>query len=98
MAASTWTDSRVDLLRFGENAIGKPYFSDGGCWRRKDVYTPYDGRPALVESRFAAGPVDDSPAFTEDLGGYDSRCACCYLNFSHTLLHHERSIKDAAKQ
>jgi len=98
MAASTWNDSRVDLLRFGENAIGKPYFSEGGSWRRKDTYTPYDERPAITETRFAAGPVDDSPAFGEEAGGYDSRCVCCWFGFSHTLALHERSVTDAAKQ
>ena len=58
---------------------------------RIERYTPNDGRPAVIERRFSAGPDDTSGPRSVYPSGYDSRCSCCYLGFSHTEAAHEKS-------
>jgi len=76
---------RTDTLKYGSNQIGPTYYGER-CWKRRDTYTPKDGRQAVTESRFAAGRDDSSPLFIDgENGRYDSRCGCCFLGFSHTV-------------
>lgn len=83
---------RTDALKFGSNQIGQTYYGER-CWRRRDTYTPKDGRQAITESRFAASKTDVSPLFIDgENGRYDSRCSCCFLGFSHTVdAHNQRT-------
>lgn len=81
---------RTDTLKHGTNQIGATYYGER-VWKRRDIYTPNDGREPVTESRFAAGSGDTSPMFIDgDNGRYDSRCSCCFLGFSHTLDAHSK--------
>lgn len=65
---------------------------------RFDVYRPFKvaaNEPwnAAVRTRvFSAGPSDVSSWHPMNQGGYDSRCSCCYLGFTHTIDRHAKGI------
>ena len=83
--------------KYGTNEPGKPYFSNGGCWRRLDVWTSDRTGEVSHELHFAAGPDDSSPVIDHSLQGeYNPECSCCWLNFSHTVEAHKARLATAA--
>lgn len=77
----------VHALQFGELTTGRPY-NDGGTWFRRDSYYSYITKETVSERIFAAGPEDASRPYSRS-EGYDAKCSCCFLGFSHTTEHHE---------
>jgi hypothetical protein len=69
---------------------GTPTRGEGNAWSRVDTYMDDLGR----RSRFTVHCLshDTSPMQMTYPEGYDERCDCCWLGFSHTqLLHQARS-------
>ena len=66
--------------------------------RRVEVYRPFEVHPSepwnaeVRETVFATGPSDASTRHDKSRA-YDSRCSCCYLNFTHTADHHTASVE-----
>jgi hypothetical protein len=61
--------------------------------RRAELYVSKQDGKEYRETSFAASPGDLSPRHDHGIGGgYDSRCSCCYLNFSHTQEYHAAAI------
>jgi len=86
---------RIDNYRYGTNEIGVPAVTTSGTWVRFDLYTSFADNHQTRERRFAAGRNDDSPLFLDGLTGkYDSRCASCYLNHSHTVAAHNAELAE----
>lgn len=76
---------------YGTLTTGK--FAGG---RRHDTWTSKATGEVFHESAFACGPADQSNRHNSSScygGSYDPRCACCYLNFTHTEEKHQQSIK-----
>lgn len=71
---------------------GVPFYKGHGTWRRLDTSTTTHGfmRRTLL---FAAGRADDTPQHMIYPSGYDERCSCCRLNFSHTEACHQQEIE-----
>ena len=97
---------RVDILRYGNNEIGTPEFSSGGCWVRYDTYTSHETGQVFRERHFCNGPQDTSPAFQagywikgDEIGAgqYAAECSSCWLHFSHTLDYHNMQTKAEVK-
>jgi hypothetical protein len=51
------------------------------------------GDRPIVERCFSTGPQDTSPR--QARSGYDPRCACCWLNFTHSEDYHRQEIAEA---
>lgn len=92
-------------MRFGTNQHGTPQVSTGGCrcWERIDTYTSTETGETFLERRACAGPNDDSPVahapyadMPGTIPGYDPRCPCCWLGFSHTVNYHTAAIGGVA--
>ncbi len=80
-----------ETMKYGVNVHGKPYYSSRDTWRRLDTYTSNETGETVRELHFAAGPIDDSNLYSGSV--YDSDCSCCWLNFSHTVDSHNRSVR-----
>lgn len=90
---------RKDVLKFGTNEIGTPFLSGEGTCFRIDTYTSAKTGEVSKERRFALNRADDSPLFLDGATGhYDSRCSCCYLNFSHTVEEHKSHLNMPAAE
>jgi len=59
--------------------------------QRAELYVSKDDGSHHYEQSFAMSEKDVSPR--HDRGGYDSRCSCCYLGFSHTVDVHQDRLK-----
>ena len=60
---------------------------------RRDTWISARTGERFAEPAFAAGPEDKSNRHNHSIGqGYDPRCSCCYLNFTHTQELHNRRI------
>jgi hypothetical protein len=64
---------------------------DGATVRRIERYHPNDGREPIVEWSFAASLKDVSPRHDKN-HGYNARCSCCWLGFTHTDDYHARAV------
>lgn len=62
--------------------------------RRRDVWTSKATGEQFTEPAFATGPDDDSRRHDHTIGhGYNPRCSCCWLGFTHTERYHRQAIK-----
>ena len=75
-------------LQFGTLIVG--HFTGR---RRMDVYVSDVSGQRYYEPAFATGPSDKSNRHDCSIGyGYDARCSCCYLGFTHTEEAHKQRI------
>lgn len=75
-------------LEFGRLVVGR--FTGR---RRMDVYISAVSGERYYEPAFAAGPDDKSNRHNHTIGnGYDARCSCCYLGYTHTEEAHQKKI------
>lgn len=85
-------------LDFGSIEVLGYERTEGGGWWRRERYTPddgktCDGRPYVDERSFAASDSDVSVRW-RIYPDYDSRCGCCWLNFTHTRDVHARRVDE----
>ena len=78
----------------GAYTVGRPVPLERTGWRRYDVYRPDDGSEAVEQDVFCAGPDDTSPWLYAD-AAYDSRCASCFLHFTHSADLHREGVAQA---